>query len=122
MADFAQRHEVVLVTCPASRQRQDVMNFGGFCQPMFLLTHLAERMLGEKGSSNLLPLPAISFLDLWASTILIVLFDRELFMFLAVAFIRQSWAARIRTGFLWSLRHADHLFPGIRKALKGLLL
>ena len=122
MADFAQRHEVVLVTCPASRQRQDVMNLGSFRQPMLLLAHLAERMLGEECTPDLLPLPAISFLDFRATTVLIVLFDRELFMFLAVAFIRQPWAARIRTGFLWSLRHADHLFPGIRKALKGLLL
>ena len=122
MTDFAQRHKVVLVTCPSSGKRQYMMNFGGFCQPMFLLTHLAERMLGEKGSSNLLPLQAISFLDLWASTILIVLFDRELFMFLAVSFISQPWAARIRTGFLWSFRHTDHLFPGIIKALEGFLL
>ena len=122
MADFAQRHEVVLVTCPASRQRQDVMNLGSFRQPMLLLAHLTERMLNQEGTPDLLPLPAISFLGLRAPTVLIVLFDRELFVFLAVAFIRQSWAARIRTGFLWSLRHADHLFPGIRKALKGLLL
>ena len=122
MADFAQRHEVVLVTCPASRQRQDVMHLGSFRQPMFLLAHLTERMLNQEGTPDLLPLPAISFLDLRATTVLIILFDRELFMFFAVAFIRQTWAARIRTGFLWSLRHADHLFPGIRKALEGLLL
>ncbi len=122
MAGFTQRHEVILVTFPASSQRQDVMNLGSFRQPMFLLAHLAERMLGKKSSSNLLPLPAISFLDLMASTVLIVLFDRELFMFLAVSFIRQPWAAWIRTGFLWSFGHTDHLFRGIIKALDGLLL
>ena len=122
MADFAQRHEVVLVTCPASRQRQDVMNLGSFRQPMLLLTHLTERMLNQECTPDLMPLPAISFLDLWASAVLIVLFDRELFMFLAVSFIRQPWAAWIRTGFLWSFRHTCHLFSGIIKALEGLLL
>ena len=122
MADFAQCHEVVLIACPASSQRQNMMNLGSFRQPMFLLAHFTEWMLAEERTSDLLPLPAISFLYLWASAVLIVLFDRELFMFLAVSFIRQPWAAWIRTGFLWSFRHTCHLFSGIIKALEGLLL
>lgn len=111
VALFAQRLPVILVPEQylVSSVRLDMIHNG--CRGQFSgpFALRAKRMLCQEPLSRLLPLTTIATFKGAGS-----ITNMQVSMLIAVTIVRQSWASRMLTRFLWSFRHTYFLLSYVR--------